>query len=229
MRHWIEDLLNVFFPAECHVCGNSLASHERFLCVHCMEALPRTGYHRDPHNPMEQRIAGKLPFVAATGHFFYSKDSALSKLIQDMKYRGYSSIGNFLGEIAGSELFTTGFLSDIDIIVPVPMYFLKKARRGYNQTENIAAGMSKVSGIPVCNALKMTKDRKTQTALSQSERMKNASSVFTVRKNLDLNNKNILVLDDICTTGATIAAASKTIHTSFPQSRIYLFALGVTF
>ena len=229
MKKWLNDLLNLFYPAVCHLCGNSLSSHERFICIPCIETLPRTGYHRNLKNPMEERFAGQFPFEFATGHFFYSKDSSLSQLVQDMKYRKFPSIGNKLGEIAGRELFISGFLSDIDYIVPVPMHFIKKAIRGYNQVDNIAQGLSKETDIPVINALKMVRLRKTQTSLSKTQRYNNAKSLFKPYKKIDLNHKRVLLVDDICTTGATMGSAAKTLTDSYPKIKLYLFSLGVTF
>lgn len=229
MNRWLNDILNLIYPAECHLCGNDLAPHERFICTPCIETMPRTGYHRQLRNPMEERFAGQFPFVAATGHFFYSRDSSLAQLIQDMKYRNFPSIGNVMGELAGKELFSTGFLNDIDVIVPLPMYFLKKAKRGYNQTDKIAEGIGKAAGIEVVNALKMVRKRKTQTSLNRNQRLANAQSLFTPRKHIDLNEKGVLLVDDICTTGATMGSAAKALTDTFPHIRLYLFALGVTF
>lgn len=229
IKRWFNDFLNLIYPAECHLCGNSLSPHEKFICTPCIETLPRTGYHRNLRNPMEERFAGLFPFVAATGHFFYSRDSSLSQLIQDMKYRNFPSIGNKMGEIAGRELYISGFLNDIDIIVPLPMHFIKKAKRGYNQVDNIAAGIGKAAGLKILDALKMTRQRKTQTSLSGMERLANAKSLFAPRKNIDLNHKGVLLVDDICTTGATLGSAAETLTKSFPQIRLSLFSLAVTF
>ena len=229
IKRWINDFLNLLYPAECHLCGNPLAPHERFICTPCIETLPRTGYHREKRNPMEERFAGHFPFVSATGHFFYSRDSSLSQIIQDMKYRNFPSIGNKLGEIAGRELYISGFLNDIDLIVPVPMYFFKEARRGYNQVNNIAEGISGATGIPVLKALKMVRHRKTQTALSMEERLMNAKDLFSPRKGIDLNGRGVLLVDDICTTGATLSSAAEALTASFPSMRLSLFALAVTF
>lgn len=225
----VSGLLDVFYPRNCHICDVSLAPHEKFICTGCVEALPRTGYHRHFRNPMEARFAGLFPFVAATGHFFYSRDSSLAQLIQDMKYRNFPSIGNYLGKKAGEELYITGFLHDIDFLVPVPMHFFKKARRGYNQTDRIAAGLSQASGIPVVDALKMSRLRKSQTYLSRAQRLENAKHLFVPRKGLDLNGKGVLLIDDICTTGSTMTGAAKALTDFFPDIRLYLFALGVTF
>ena len=229
IKNWIDGLLNLLYPSECHLCGNALSPQERFICTPCIETLPRTGYHRNLRNPMEERFAGHFPFVAATGHFFYSRDSSLAQLIQDMKYRNFPSIGDKMGEIAGRELYISGFLNDIDVIVPVPMHFFKQAKRGYNQVDNIAKGISKASGIPVLNALKMIRQRKTQTALSGIERLANAEGLFQPRHNIDLENKGVLLVDDICTTGATLGSAALSLTNAFPSIRLFLFSLAVTF
>ena len=229
MKQWLADILNLFYPAQCHLCGNMLAPNERFICNPCIETLPRTGYHRNRRNPMEERFAGHFPFEAATGHFFYSRDSALAQLIQDMKYRNFPSIGVKMGEIAGKELYMTGFLNDVEFIVPVPMHFFKEARRGYNQSERIATGISKSTGIPVVNALKMTRQRKTQTVLSRSERLSNAKQLFEARRKVSLSGRGVLLVDDICTTGATMGSAAETLTEVYPDLKLYLFALGITF
>lgn len=229
MKRWLEDLVNIIYPAQCHLCGRPLAPHERFVCVPCIESLPRTGYHRDKRNPMEERFAGHFPFVAATGHFFYTKDSTLSMLIQDMKYRKFPSIGTKLGEIAGRELFMSGFLNEVEMIVPLPMHYIKEVLRGFNQTDRIAEGIGKASGLPVVKALRMVRTRKSQTSKSRKERLSNADGLFSSREKIDLNGRGVLLVDDICTTGATLGAAAKALTDRYPDIRLYLFTLGVTF
>ncbi|MCH5239136.1 MAG: ComF family protein [Muribaculaceae bacterium] len=224
-----QGVADLLYPARCHLCGADLTPAERFVCIPCVESLPRTGYHRSFRNPMESRFAGQFPFVTATGHFFYSRDSSLAELIQDMKYRNFPSIGNRLGEIAGEELFLTGFLSEIDCVVPLPMHYLKKAKRGYNQTDRIAEGICKASGLELIDALKMTRQRKTQTSLTATQRVNNATDLFAPRPKIDLNGRGVLLVDDICTTGATMGSAAKALTDAFPDIRLYLFALGVTF
>lgn len=229
MTQWLKDILNLFYPAQCHLCGNNLSPNERFICEPCIASLPRTGYHRHKRNPMEERFAGQFPFEAATGHFFYSRESSLSQLIQDMKYRNFPSIGNKLGEIAGEELYMSGFLNDIEIIIPVPMHFYKQAKRGYNQSLRIAQGIGKACGVEVENALKMVRRRKTQTALGRVQRLENAKNLFEPRDNYDFNGKGVLLVDDICTTGATLGSAAKALTDNFPHIKLYLFTLGITF
>lgn len=228
MKSLLAHLSNFLFPPECHVCGAPLAPHERFVCTHCLAQLPRTGYHRRSLNPMEERFAGQFRFERATGHFFYTRDSALAKLIQDMKYRHFPAIGNMLGNLAASELYPTGFFSQTDVVVPVPMHFFKQAKRGYNQSYHIACGIGEATGLPVAASLRARRPHRTQTALSREQRRDNTSELFKVTKTMQIEGKGVLLVDDVCTTGATLASAAEAIWKASP-STLSIFTLGVTF
>lgn len=228
MKSIVNGLADVIFPRVCHICNRSLASHEMFVCTGCYSDLPRSGYHRRYMNPMEERIAGLFPFERATGFFLYSRRSPLSVLVQDMKYRGYPGIGKFLGQKVAEELFATGFFSDASLVVPMPMYWLKKARRGYNQAEYMACGVAEGAMMETCFALKATRSHKTQTAMSREGRLDNVSDMFKVIKPDQIKGKHVVLVDDICTTGATIASAATALWDASP-SALTILTLGVTF
>lgn len=247
----LSNLLDFIYPPSCHACGCALGPGERYICRSCLAALPRTMYHLSPDNLMAARFAGVFPYVRASSHFFYSRDSVLASLIHDFKYRHFPGIAVRLGEIMGGELAVAGFLSDIDAIAPVPMHVVKRARRGYNQTEQIARGLSEVSGIPVISSLRASRPHKTQTSKSLAQRRDNVSGVFSVKNPLSLAGRHILLLDDVCTTGATLTAAAETLLRAVeevsgvggqsaatlvrgydpadPKLRISLLTLGATF
>ena len=149
--------------------------------------------------------------------------------MQDLKYRRFRQLARYMGEVIGKELAPTGFLSDIDLIVPIPMHFMKKAFRGYNQTEEIAKGLSKATGIGIAGALRARRPHRTQTALSIEERRKNLSNVFALLPAFDLQGKHILLLDDVCTTGTTLTEAGCTIGNASPHTEISLLTVGITF
>lgn len=220
--------LDFIFPRVCHICGNSLGDGVRYLCPSCRQQLPRSLYHRLPNNPVEQRFAGHFKFEHATSHLLYSANSPLSQLIQDMKYRHFKGIGRELGEIIGKELYTTPILADIDMIVPIPMHFWKKAKRGYNQAEEIAKGIGNVTGISIGKVLIAKKPHRTQTSLTHDERLKNLGGVFKVKEGSNISDKHILLLDDVCTTGATITEAAQTILANSPSTRISILTLAAT-
>lgn len=229
LPEWACELADYIFPRVCHLCDATLSPHERFVCTECIGKLPRTRYHSLDFNPMEERFAGIFPFTRATGHFFYSRGSGLSQLIQDMKYRNFPGIGERLGETAGVELFSTGFFDGIDMIVPVPMHFMKKARRGYNQTDHIAAGVGRASGITVAFPLKAARPHKTQTAMTLEQRRQNIDGTFRLTDPDSVRDKGVLLVDDVCTTGSTLTAAAETILAEEPTARLSMLTIGVTF
>ena len=217
------------YPRQCHICGGALSGNERYICPVCLAAMPRTLYHREPDNAMERRFMGQFPYRQATGHFFYSRESEIAMLMHDLKYHRFRGLARYLGEVVGRELLTTGFLSDIDLIVPVPMHWLKQARRGYNQTVEIARGLSDVSGIPVSENLKAVRSHRTQTSLTLAQRLKNTEGVFRLERPHELDGKGVLLLDDVCTTGTTLATAAIELTSKAGNVRLSLLSVGVTF
>ncbi|MDE6339841.1 MAG: ComF family protein [Muribaculaceae bacterium] len=224
----IHPAFNFIFPQSCHLCGTRLPDGSRYVCPSCLSRLPRTLFHRMSMNPMEQRLAGKFRFVNATGHFFYAADTDMAILIHDLKYHHFRGLAEYLGTLVATELFSTSFFSDIDGIIPIPMHWLKKARRGYNQTEHIAKGIGDVLKIPVLSNLTANRPHKTQTRLTAQQRLTNLADSFSVRNPQSLENRHILLLDDVCTTGATLTTASDALLAAAPSLRISLLTLAVT-
>ncbi len=225
----LSDLGDALFPRVCHVCGVPVGGDSPYVCPACLARLPRTGYHRVPDNAMEQRFLGLFPFRQATGHFFYSRDSGLAVLMHDLKYHRFPGLARHLGRIVASELLSTGFLTGIDMAVPVPMHFMKQAARGYNQAEEIARGIGRESGIPVVRTLRAVRPHRTQTSLTIAGRRENTDGLFAVRRRDDLVGKSVLIVDDVCTTGATLASAAESLLASVPDAEVSLLTLGVTF
>lgn len=222
-------LVDFIFPRVCHICGETLAADSKYICPVCLASLPRTLYHRTPGNPMERRFMGQFPYRAASSHFFYSRGSAIATLIHDFKYRKFKGLARYMGELVGSELIMTGFLSDIDYILPLPMHFYKQALRGYNQTVEIAKGLSAVSNIPVASNLCASRSHRTQTSLTLEQRLKNTENLFVVKNPEMLEDKCVLILDDVCTTGATLGSAARAVADSCQGVEIVLLTIGVTF
>ncbi len=179
-------------------------------------------------NPMERRFAGIVPFVRATGHFIYSRNSELAAAIHDMKYRQFPSVGKRLGEIVGEELNMAGFFFGADCIAAVPMHWWKKAKRGYNQADFIAEGLSMATGLPLVKPVEASRAHKTQTAMTLQQRLENLSGSFRVKDSELLKGKGVVLIDDVCTTGSTLRSLAEEITASVPDCRLYLLSLCVT-
>ena len=229
-------LLDLFLPRICHLCGNKLLDFEEFVCEPCVERLPRTGYHKywlntsavnSDLNPMEQRFAGQIPLERGCAPFFYMRDSSLAALVHDFKYRNFPRLAQIMGKIGASELLPSGLFNNIDMLLPVPLHWLKRFKRGYNQSEMIALGVSEVTGIPVGNQLKAGKAHRTQTSLTALQRIENTKGVFKIDNPESLKDKTVMLVDDICTTGATLLSVGETLAASVENIRLRIFTLGV--
>ncbi|MCH5218384.1 MAG: ComF family protein [Muribaculaceae bacterium] len=229
-------LLDLFIPRVCHVCGCKLVAQEEFICTDCIAKLPVTGYQRywlntsSPNsdlNPMEQRFAGQLPLLRACSPYFYSRDSVVSHLVHDFKYRGFSRLAERMGYLGALTLKDSTLFDGVDLLLPVPLHWRKKLRRGYNQSEMIARGISLATGIPLGTNLVACRSHRTQTSLSAAQRIANTRGVFVLRHPETLRGKNVMLVDDICTTGATLLSAGEAVAASQPDIRISIFTLGV--
>ncbi|MDE6670193.1 MAG: ComF family protein [Muribaculaceae bacterium] len=221
-------LLDFIFPRLCHLCELKLALHEEYVCTRCLTDLPRTHFHTIRMNGMEQRFAGIFPFTRATGHFFYTRSSPLATLVHDFKYHGFPNLARYLGRIMARELYTTSFFADTDIILPIPMHYWKRAKRGYNQAHLLALGIADITEMPLSDALRARRPHKTQTALSLEKRRNNLNGIFRVTDPDNLKGRDILLVDDVCTTGSTLTEAAETLWKEASPRALTLLTLGVT-
>lgn len=222
----INALMDFIFPRLCHLCQAKLAVHDEYICSKCLTELPRSRFHTINMNGMEQRFAGIFPFSRATGHFFYTRFSPVATLVHDFKYHGFPGLARYLGRVMARELYTTSFFADADVIIPIPMHYWKQAKRGYNQAEMLARGISDITELPVNNALRARRGHKTQTALSHEKRRSNLEGVFQVKG--DIQGRGVLLVDDVCTTGSTIIEAAETLWREGAPKQLTILTLGVT-
>jgi ComF family protein len=213
---WIIDLLMLFFPSNCLVCGKRLHHFGAVLCFECEMKMPRTGFAHQSDNPVSKIFWGRVAVKQGTSLFRFEKGSAYQTLLHDLKYRGNKRVGTYLGRLLGQELKNTLF-SECDILVPVPLHRKRLNQRGYNQSEIIARGVSEVTGIPVItNLLRRTGHGGSQISMNRQERFENISSAFSLgRISFDLNEKKILIIDDVITTGATLEACCQVLFRHF--------------
>lgn len=211
MAHILRSILDLLSPRACHICGKRLAVTEEEICGVCNWHLPRTHFvENGEDNELARLFWGRFPIEKAASLFFYKPHDEPSQMIYDLKYHGKEHLGVWLGSLLAKEGKEHGFFEDIDAIIPVPISFGRKWKRGYNQSEKIARGIHEVTGIPVnTKALKRIHFSQSQTHLSASERVENVEDAFSLKRPKDIEGKHVLLIDDIITTGATITACAK--------------------
>lgn len=207
MKQWLYDILNFFFPVYCPVCGVPMSLRKQVICLSCELKMPLSGYTSNPDNPVAQLFWGRTKVEAATSFFRFEKGSKYQKLLHLLKYNGDKDVGIFLGKLLGTVLKETVF-ENCDYIVPVPLHPKKERKRGYNQSEIIARGLSSILHIPVnTNILYRASFTSTQTRKTRFERFLNVEHVFQIRlQDLKKDHCSILLIDDVVTTGSTLEA-----------------------
>lgn len=229
VSRWGKSFVDIIFPNVCTVCHRTLVSGEKFLCLECLMDMPLTNFHKSASNSLTERLFCRtVPIEKAASMFYYRRNNPYTTLIHDTKYRGRPDVGRYLASFHAAELMNAGFFADIDLLVPVPLHFLKQLKRGYNQAEKIAEGLASVSGLPVVTPL-MASWHRSQTRKDAHARFRNTVGAYSLRSVDDIENKHILLVDDVITTGATILACADAVKTASPATRISVYSLAATY
>jgi len=225
----LTQLLNFFYPRACVACGNVLLQHEQFFCLQCLHNLPETRYHEFDDSPLSKLFLGRARVEHVGAFLFYRKGNQVQKILHYLKYNGGKEIGSFLGEIYGAQLIENEKWKTIDMIIPIPLHPKKEKKRGYNQSELIAKGLSAGMQIPYnTNLLIRTEFTETQTKKSRFHRWENVKEVFQLTDFESLKNKHILLCDDVLTTGATMEAAIQKLA-AVPSIKVSIATLATAY
>ena len=221
LKNLFSSALHLFYPHICTGCGSDLLRKEDFLCIQCIDELPHTEYEKYSNNPTERIFHGRLPVVAAHSGFYFAKGELMQHLIHEFKYKGNKEIGMYLSKITGTKMFESGRFTNIDYLIPLPLYAEKEFKRGFNQAEIICNGMSEAMNIPVLikNVIRK-RATETQTKKHRAERWENVSDSFKVTNTSLLRNKHVLLVDDVITTGATLEACAQVMEKAGVQISI---------
>lgn len=222
---WWKDLLLFLFPGHCLVCGRILRVPGECLCLSCEYQLPRTAFLDKSDNPVFQNFWGRIPVEMASSLLRFEKGSAYQQLIHEMKYRQNRKAGIALGLLMGIMVRETVFAT-CDVIIPVPLHPRRQRRRGFNQSELLALGIHRQTGIPVCTSVLLrTTHHPSQTSLGRYDRYCNVSDKFSLSPGSPgLDGKRVLLVDDVITTGSTLEACGRVLLRHFSCKLYFLSA-----
>ena len=221
-----DNLLSLFYPRLCVACGDALQQNEQHLCLHCMMHLPETNFHKTHDNTLMNIFAGRVKVEEVASLLYYKKGNNVQHILHALKYKGQKEIGSFLGEYYGKMLALEPRFQSVDCIVPIPLHPKKQRKRGYNQSEWFAKGLSAGMGKPYrTDILTRAQFTETQTKKSRFNRWENVKEVFVATEDNSVRGLHLLVCDDVLTTGATMEAAIQQLLT-LPDVKVSVVTLA---
>ncbi|MEO6490025.1 MAG: ComF family protein [Ferruginibacter sp.] len=226
VKNIISDILHLFYPHSCTGCGSDLLSKANLLCTSCTRELPHTHFALHENNIIEKIFTGRIPFKAAYSEFYFSKGQLIQHLIHCLKYKNDQEIGRYLGEMMGASMMKGERFANLDFLIPLPLFADKEFKRGYNQSAAICDGICKATGVPIMlrNVIRQ-RATETQTKKHRAERWQNVDGSFTILNPAQLTGKNILLVDDVITTGASLEACGQAIL-KIPGTKLSFAALA---
>lgn len=200
-RRLADGLLELLYPrrAICMGCGSQAGFERDWLCEECRRELANRWI-----GAMTALEGGWIEGAVAA--YLYGGPSA--GLVRNLKYRGVRMLAEPMGRHM-ADAFEALQPAHIDAVVPVPMHAKRLKKRGYNHAGLLAREAARRMNLPLLDALDRTRDTPQQARLSDAERMKNLDGAFALRE--EVGGLRLLLVDDVCTTGATANACAATL------------------
>jgi ComF family protein len=205
----IKDFISLFYPRYCLACSQSLVKGEEIVCSGCLLDMPKTNFHKADKNPLLEQLSLRMPVKHAFAYYYFKKGSKVQELLHSLKYNNHPEIAVKIGKVMAHELVNEGFEKAFDIIVPVPLHPSRRRMRGYNQSEELAKGLSEILKIPYTEKFVSRRVKtQTQTKKNKLNRWQNMRDVFEMKDHGEVKGKRVLLVDDVVTTGATLEACA---------------------
>ena len=197
-------MLNLLFPEVCSGCKTILLKREEVICTQCRHSLPIISHHNTRDGSMKQLFYGKFLVENATAIIKFQKRGITQELLHNLKYKGQQHISSFFGKWLGAELAIHRDYQNIEMVIPVPLHKQKLKKRGYNQVEGFGFEIAKALQVPYVDTI-LTKESKTDSQVFKQRFLRfQTEEIFKIKHPHLINDKHILLVDDIITTGATI-------------------------
>ena len=230
VRKCFNAFIDFVLPPTCIACGNEI--DKGLVCNDCLDLVI---YLRSPFCPHCGRPIDKTKTCGYCRHekyLDYGRAFTLyvppvDKMIHHLKYRGKTNLAKYFGLGMANVLNSDFHLREVDLIVPVPLHWLKQLRRRYNQAQLLTEIIHQETKIPISPMLERVKYTRTQTRLDHKKREENVRNAFKVKKMADVQNKKIILVDDVMTTGATIKECARTLKEA-GVAEVYSLVAAIT-
>jgi ComF family protein len=225
-----DDFLNLLYPDGCAGCFATLSPAEKPLCYSCRASLPMLISKPVENNSgLEKKFKGLLPLRHCLAFLQFQKGGITQRLLHALKYQNKPEVGTLLGILMANELTENGLQYKFDLVIPIPLHSSKLKSRGYNQAMAFAQGLADGFQTTACDSILVrTLATETQTRKGKLQRILNVGEVFAISPTEaeKLVGKNILLVDDVITTGSTMESCAK-LFGEFPIQSLSIACLAV--
>ncbi|HLT52102.1 MAG TPA: ComF family protein [Arenibacter sp.] len=223
----INDINTILLPRLCFGCNALLYRGEEHICTVCRNQLPLTDFNFNAENQVDRIFYGRINIIKASAFLFFTEKGIVKNLVHFLKYKNQEQIGSFLGNWYGQLIKENNFLIDLDYVIPVPLHPARLRKRGYNQVALFARAIAEhLNAEYMDHFLIKTANTRTQTKKTRLLRSQNTQAIYVLTDTYTLVNKNVLLLDDVITTGATMEACATALSQT-PGIRLYLASMAV--
>ncbi len=223
--------LNLLFPPVCQHCGDRIDKSDDYLCDSCSEKLMLLEPNLCPYCG-KKMVRGECfdcgrpeePWTEAQAIFAY-RDS-LRALIHSLKYDGKRGIAKFLAKKTSEWLQQNRIFTDANLILPIPLHRVRLKERGFNQSAIISKYIAKMQNWSFSDS-SLIRNRATtkQSKVADHERAMNVHNAFSVKKPELILSNNVVLLDDIFTSGSTMREVCNVVNKCNPK-RLYVLTIG---
>lgn len=234
-RKWLKkfvetwaDILHLIYPNVCLICKNELAKNDQEICFLCKEEMHFTHYEKYKEaTQLDKLFWGKVKIEHSYALLNFQKGNSTQKILHEIKYKGKQQLATRMGAEIGQKLKEKELTEPIDLLIPLPLHPKKMYKRGYNQSECIAAGLGEKLKIPVDKTiLKRIKHGESQTKKDKAKRWEAVNQAYVIKPELDETIKHIAIVDDVITTGSTLESCVKTIKQTHPNVKVSVISLA---
>lgn len=204
-------LIDIFFPQSCVFCGESLVRGERIMCLNCYK------HYRYQKNAMLE-YKHKITEVAFENFDIFLDYAHCKEALHSFKYGGNLFYGKQLGALWAEHLKAFDWIEDVDFILPITLHRKKLYKRGYNQSEVLGRVLSKKLQIPILTSV-VERKVNNPPQIRAENRWENVRDIFILKRKPNLENKHVLIIDDVITTSATTNYFVKPLR-QFPKLKL---------
>ncbi len=223
----LRTLADLILPRYCIACRCELLGSERHLCNQCQLMVSPIEWSKADDNTLLRALWERNDVEAGGSTFYYRHESPFHNIFVLLKYASRPDIARDLTLSTFHLWMERGLTHGADLVIPVPLHRARLWHRGYNQAEWVARGVAEASRLPLrTDILRRTLNNTTQTHKNRTRRMTAMAGAFEVHGDTDLNDKTILLVDDIITTGSTIADCIRALREKYPRINIRAYSLG---